>query len=54
MEEKDIQYDLKAVNLLLCQNLKPDYVKNVNPNGTVPALVLPDGKVLTESLDIMK
>ncbi|GAQ87850.1 hypothetical protein KFL_003820050 [Klebsormidium nitens] len=54
MEEKDIHYDLRAVNLLLCQNLKPDYVKKVNPNGTVPALVLPDGKVLTESLDIMK
>eukprot|EP00243_Klebsormidium_subtile_P004368 TRINITY_DN18347_c0_g1_i1.p1 TRINITY_DN18347_c0_g1~~TRINITY_DN18347_c0_g1_i1.p1 ORF type:complete len:316 (+),score=101.88 TRINITY_DN18347_c0_g1_i1:25-972(+) len=54
MEEKEIQYDLKPVNLLLCQNLKPDYVKKINPNGTVPALVLPDGKVLTESLEIMK
>jgi glutathione S-transferase len=54
MEEKEIKYDLKSINLLLCHNLKPDYVKKVNPGGTVPSLVLPDGKVLAESLDIMK
>lgn len=54
MEEKEIKYDLKSINLLLCHNLKPDYVKKVNSGGTVPSLVLPDGKVLAESLDIMK
>lgn len=54
MEEKGIEYDLKMVHTFLCENLQPSYVQKVNPQGTVPALALPDGTLLTESLDIMK
>lgn len=33
---------------------KPDAMLAVSPKGTVPVLVLPDGKVIDESLDIMR
>ncbi|MXO84740.1 glutathione S-transferase [Altererythrobacter aurantiacus] len=33
---------------------KPHALLEVSPKGTVPVLVLPDGEVLEESLDIMK
>lgn len=33
---------------------KPEALLEVSPKGTVPVLVLPDGEVLEESLDIMK
>jgi len=33
---------------------KPRSMLNVSPKGTVPVLVLPDGSVLEESLDIMR
>lgn len=32
---------------------KPRHMLTVSPKGTVPVLVLPDGKVIDESLDIM-
>lgn len=32
---------------------KPKHMLQVSPKGTVPVLVLPDGKVIDESLDIM-
>lgn len=32
---------------------KPAHMLEVSPKGTVPVLVLPDGKVIDESLDIM-
>eukprot|EP00243_Klebsormidium_subtile_P003516 TRINITY_DN16934_c0_g1_i1.p1 TRINITY_DN16934_c0_g1~~TRINITY_DN16934_c0_g1_i1.p1 ORF type:complete len:255 (+),score=76.18 TRINITY_DN16934_c0_g1_i1:311-1075(+) len=54
MEEKGIEYDLKLVHTILCENLQPSYVQKVNPKGTVPALALPDGNILTESLEIIK
>ena len=33
---------------------KPDAMLAASPKGTVPVLVLPDGKVIDESLDIMR
>ena len=33
---------------------KPSCMLTVSPKGTVPVLVLPDGQVIDESLDIMK
>jgi glutathione S-transferase len=33
---------------------KPDALLEVSPKGTVPVLVLPDGKVIDESFDIMQ
>lgn len=32
---------------------KPDHMLEISPKGTVPVLLLPDGTVLEESLDIM-
>ncbi|GAQ78065.1 Glutathione S-transferase family protein [Klebsormidium nitens] len=54
MEEKGIEYDLELVHTFLCENLQRSYVQKVNPKGTVPALALPNGTILTESLEIMK
>lgn len=33
---------------------KPAHMLQVSPKGTVPVLVLPDGKVIDQSLDIMR
>ena len=33
---------------------KPDAMLSASPKGTVPVLVLPDGRVIDESLDIMR
>lgn len=33
---------------------KPAHMLEVSPKGTVPVLVLPDGKVIDQSLDIMR
>lgn len=33
---------------------KPDQLLQVSPKGTVPVLVLPDGRVLDESIDIVR
>ncbi len=42
--------DLREVNL----SAKPESMLYASPKGTVPVLVLPDGTVLDESLDIMR
>ncbi|KAI9311258.1 glutathione S-transferase [Dichotomocladium elegans] len=53
-EWKGVSYDKIAINLLKKENLtNPEFAK-VNPSRRVPALVLPDGKVLTQSLAIME
>ena len=33
---------------------KPQHMLEISPKGTVPVLLLPDGKVLDESIDIMQ
>jgi glutathione S-transferase len=42
-----------AVNTNKGENRSPEFLK-INPLGEVPALILPDGKVLTESIAIVK
>lgn len=48
---KGLHYEQVPVNLLRGDNRKPEYGQ-VNPQGLVPALVLDDGQVLTQSLAI--
>ena len=45
-----IEVELREVSL----KAKPDAMLAVSPKGTVPVLVLPDGCVIDESLDIMR
>jgi glutathione S-transferase len=44
------RYELREVKL----RAKPTAMLEASPKGTVPVLVLPDGKVIDESLDIMR
>jgi len=46
---KKIQCEVREILL----SKKPQQLFKVSPKGTVPVLILPDGKVLEESLDIM-
>jgi glutathione S-transferase len=45
-----VQLELREVAL----REKPSEMLEISPKGTVPVLVLPDGEVLDESLDIMR
>ncbi|MDP1659920.1 MAG: glutathione S-transferase [Methylotenera sp.] len=45
----DIAVEIREISL----SGKPAEMLEVSPKGTVPVLVLPDGKVLEQSLDIM-
>jgi len=44
-----IAVDIREISL----KDKPTYMLRVSPKGTVPVLVLPDGQVIEESLEIM-
>lgn len=44
------RYELREVKL----SAKPPAMLAASPKGTVPVLVLPDGKVIAESIDIMR
>jgi len=44
-----IQFELREISL----RNKPSSMLSLSPKGTVPVLLLPDGKVLEQSLDIM-
>jgi glutathione S-transferase len=46
----DIRYELREVRL----SDKPPEMLSVSPKGTVPALLLPDGAAIEESLEIMR
>ena len=50
---KGLAYQYGAVDLRSEQHLAPDF-KAVNPQGLVPALVLDDGRVLTQSPAILE
>ncbi len=45
-----LAYELREVDL----KNKPDHMLAVSPKGSVPVLILPDGKVIDESYDIMQ
>src|SRR5690606_27622374 len=44
-----IEYEAREVDL----KNKPQSLLDFSPKGTVPVLILPDGKILEESLDII-
>jgi glutathione S-transferase len=48
LAEKGIEVEREVIDLRADQQLAPEYLK-VNPRGVVPALVLDDGEVITES-----
>lgn len=52
LAEAGADYDFVAVDMEAEQHRKADFLK-INPRGQVPALVLPDGTVMTESPAIL-
>lgn len=46
----EVPIEIREVKL----SAKPDAMLTASPKGTVPVLVLPDGQVIDESLDIMR
>jgi len=49
MIDAGIQFEVREISL----RNKPPSMLSLSPKGTVPVLLLPDGKVLEQSLDIM-
>ena len=45
LEEREIPFEARAVNLMAKENLRPEYLK-INPKGLVPALV--DGEDIAD------
>jgi maleylacetoacetate isomerase len=50
---KDLNFDVVSKDLLNGDQFNPDYI-NLNPQGMVPALVLDDGDILTQSVAILE
>lgn len=50
LASSETRYELREVKL----SAKPAAMLAASPKGTVPVLVLPDGKVIAESIDIMR
>lgn len=53
LAEKGIEVPTEQVNTREAEQFKPEFLA-INPRGTVPALVLDDGTVLTESVAICR
>lgn len=51
LAEKGIEIDMEQIDLMKREQLETDF-KTINPRGTVPALELDDGTLITESLAI--
>ena len=47
-----VPFELRLISFETNDHLSPDFLA-INPRGQIPALVLDDGSVLTESLAIM-
>ena len=47
LEELELVFEAHIVNLLAGDHLKPEYLA-INPNATIPSLVLDDGSALTD------
>jgi GST-like protein len=43
LEEMDLPYEAHCVDLMNGENLTPEYMKTVNPNGKIPAIIDPNG-----------
>jgi GST-like protein len=52
LAESGQQYEFNIVSLEKSEQKAPEYLK-LNPSGKVPALRLPDGQIVTESLALM-
>ena len=52
LEEMSINYGRRPVDMAADEHRSPDYL-SLNPTGQVPALVLPDGRVIGESTAII-
>ncbi|MFZ9813154.1 MAG: glutathione S-transferase N-terminal domain-containing protein, partial [Burkholderiaceae bacterium] len=50
---KGIDYEEEGVNLLAGEQHDPAYLK-INPQGAVPALILDDGTILSQSMAILE
>ncbi|ANK82863.1 MAG: hypothetical protein TEF_20205 [Rhizobiales bacterium NRL2] len=53
LAEKGLEVPMQAVDMMSHENEAPDYLK-INPLGKMPALVLDDGTILTESMAICR
>lgn len=53
LAEKNLAIETRTVNLMTLEHKQDAYLK-VNPLGSVPALILDDGSVLTESVAICR
>ncbi len=51
LEEAGIDYEMVIIDMANSQHFTPEYLA-INPFGKVPALMLPDGKVMTEAAAI--
>ena len=47
LETLELPFEVWIVNLPAGEHLRPEYLK-INPNGTIPTLVLDDGRALTD------
>ncbi len=53
IQEKGLQIAMQEVSIIDGENLKPEYL-TINPWGTLPALQLDDGTVITEATSIFR
>jgi maleylacetoacetate isomerase len=50
---KGLAYQIRSINLIESDHLLPEY-GSINPNKGVPSLVLKDGRILTQSMAILR
>ena len=53
IKEKNLDIETQEVSIIDGENLEPEYIK-INPWGTLPALQLDDGTVITEATSIFR
>ncbi|HBJ94360.1 MAG TPA: glutathione S-transferase, partial [Hyphomonadaceae bacterium] len=50
IQSSGMQVELREIHL----KHKPEHMLEASPKGTVPVLILPDGRVIDESLDVAR